>query len=252
MNRKNLALSAVILAKNEEPRIDACIRALDFADEVIVIDNGSSDRTGDIARKAGAKVIPFSHGDFSALRQFGKDESRGEWILYIDADETVTTALREEITGVVKNGAAGGPVAYFIQRDNRYLGHPWPTKDKMQRLFLKASLIRWEGKLHETAIVDGATGILENPLIHDTHRNLPEMVAKTNVWSDIEAKNRFDAGHPPVSWWRLFRVTITGFSQSFFGQGGWKAGTVGWIESIFQGYSMFVTYAKLWELQHKK
>jgi hypothetical protein len=78
------------------------------------------------------------------------------------------------------------------------------------------------------------------------------MVTKTNEWSLEEAKLRFDAGHPPVVGWRLIRVMITGFWRSFISQGGWKAGTVGWIESIYQGFSMFITYAKLWELQQKK
>jgi len=77
------------------------------------------------------------------------------------------------------------------------------------------------------------------------------MVAKTNEWSVVEARLRLDAHHPPVVWWRLVRVMITGFWESFVRNGGWRAGTVGFIESIYQGYSMFITYAKLWEMQVK-
>ncbi|MCX6791872.1 MAG: hypothetical protein NT149_02440, partial [Candidatus Gottesmanbacteria bacterium] len=73
-----------------------------------------------------------------------------------------------------------------------------------------------------------------------------------NEWSRLEANLRLDAHHPPVVWWRLLRVMTTGFSSSFFAQGGWRAGTMGWIESIYQGFSMFITYAKLWEVQQKQ
>jgi hypothetical protein len=75
------------------------------------------------------------------------------------------------------------------------------------------------------------------------------MVDKTNDWSIIEAKLRYDAFHPPVVWWRFLRVAYTGFADSFLTKGGWKAGLYGWIESIYQGYSMIITYAKLWEMQ---
>jgi hypothetical protein len=97
----------------------------------------------------------------------------------------------------------------------------------------------------------GLVGNLAGELKHDTHRSLEEMVAKTNEWSEIEAELRKSAHHPLISWWRLLRVTVTGFWNSFILQGGWRAGTVGWIESMYQGFSLFITYAKLWEMQEK-
>jgi len=116
-------------------------------------------------------------------------------------------------------------------------------------LFLKKKLICWKGILHETAYIDGVMGELQAPLIHNTHRTLAEMVIKTNEWSGYEARLRFDAHHPKMVWWRFLRVMMTGFNQSYFKEGGWRAGTVGWIESIYQAFSMFITYAKLWEMQ---
>ncbi len=113
----------------------------------------------------------------------------------------------------------------------------------------KSALMEWYGALHETARMKGAIGRLDAPLVHRTHRTLEEMVAKTNTWSKTEARLRYDANHPPVVWWRLLRVMTTAFWDSFIWQGGWKAGTVGWIESIYQAFSMFITYAKLWEKQ---
>lgn len=242
-------LSAVVIARNEEPRIGACLAALAFADERIVIDNGSTDRTAAIATASGARVVSQRTGDFSSLRNTGLKEARGTWILYIDADETVTPELQQAIMTAMESTGNDSPVGYFLRRQNHYLGHAWPTTDRMQRLFVRAKLIGWEGKVHETARIDGAVGELSPTLRHDTHRTIEEMVAKTNEWSAIEAKLRFDAGHPPVVWWRLFRVMLTGFWQSFIVGQGYRAGTAGWVEGLFQAFSMFVTYAKLWEMQ---
>jgi len=178
--------------------------------------------------------------------------------LYIDADESVSEQLRKEIEEAISHSReagsrfAGQPSAisgYEIRRKNYYLGHPWPEDEYLLRLMRKDALIGWHGVLHESARVKGAIGRLDGPLIHTTHRTLEEMVAKTNLWSETEAILRYNRRHPPVVWWRLARVMITAFWDSFIRQQGWRAGVAGWIESIYQAFSMFITYAKLWELQ---
>lgn len=255
--KKNIMLSVVVIAKNEEQRIGSCLDSVSFADEIVVVDNGSSDRTVAIAKEKKAAVItvPGVH-DFSALRTIGFQQSNGEWILYVDADEKVPEDLKKEILDVIRTSldtdGKDFPVCYFLKRRNFYLGREWPKKDRMQRLFYKKALISWEGVLHETARVKGSVAVLEHPLIHDTHRTLVEMTQKTNDWSTLEAKLRLESGHPNVVPWRLVRVMATGFWRSFVMDEGWKAGTVGWIESIYQSFSMFITYAKLWEMQEKQ
>lgn len=252
MNKTLTQISVIVLAKNEADRIGECLRSLAWADKLIVIDNGSSDATIKIAQKHKALVVASQANDFSKLRNLGKEVAKGNWLLYVDADERVTQSLRQEIESVIRDfNSATSPHGYFIKRKNFYLGHPWPYQDKMQRLFWKNSLLGWEGKLHETAIVDGEIGFLKEPLLHYTHRTLEEMVEKTNKWSVVEAKLRFEMNHPKVVWWRLVRVMWTGFFDSFIRQGGWRAGTVAWIESIYQAFSLFITYAKLWELQEQ-
>ncbi|MCX6793699.1 MAG: glycosyltransferase family 2 protein [Candidatus Gottesmanbacteria bacterium] len=242
-------LSAIIIAKNEEQRIAKCLESVAFANERIVVDNGSTDQTVQLAKEHGAKVFTVKEKDFSVLRELGLREATGTWVLYIDADEEVGEKLQKEIQHVIRSGSK---IGYFIKRNTYFLGRHWPYQDKVERLFLRDSLRGWHGTLHETPLYVGTIGALSNPLVHRTHRTLEEMVAKTNEWSRLEAKLRLDAHHPPVVWWRLLRVMITGFGRSFFTQGGWKAGTVGWIESVYQGFSMFITYAKLWEMQQKK
>ncbi|MBI4062457.1 glycosyltransferase family 2 protein [Candidatus Gottesmanbacteria bacterium] len=248
MNQNETTISTVIIAKNEEARIERCLNSLAWTDEILVIDNGSTDTTVTIAKRLGAKVLSAPGRDFSGLRNFGKEKARGEWIVYVDADEIIPQALSREILGKIKSK---DPVGFFIRRKNYYMGQLWPHQDKMQRLFLKSKLVGWYGAVHETAQVSGSMGTLAHPLEHDTHRTLEEMVEKTNEWSKTEAKLRFDMHHPAVIWWRLLRVMMSGFWQSYVREGGWRAGTVGLIESMYQGYSMFITYAKLWELQQK-
>ena len=95
-------------------------------------------------------------------------------------------------------------------------------------------------------------GMLEGYLLHYTHRDLKSMVEKTMEWSKVEAELRYKSGHPKITWWRFPRVMLTAFFDSYIRQGGWKAGAVGLIESMYQSFSIFVTYARLWEMQQEK
>lgn len=251
MNRKKPKLSIVIIARNEAPRIAACIGALRGMGEIIVIDNGSRDDTATVAKQATARVITVTEEGFATLRNHAMRFVTGDWVLYVDADEIVTPTLGQAMARGIADDAGSGVAGYELYRKNYYLGHPWPGGEWMLRLFRVAAFRGWEGELHETARVDGSVKRLDGELLHDTHRTLSEMVNKTNEWSETEATLRLVAHHPPMTWWRMIRVTLTGFLHSFFTLGGWRAGTVGWIESMYQGFSMFITYAKLWELQQK-
>lgn len=247
-----MQLSIIILAKNEAELIRQCISSakLLHPSEIIVIDDNSTDDTAVIAKSLGAQVIIHTKKDFAEVRNFALQKAGGEWIFYIDADEVVSDDLVQEVKSVLSQNV--DVIAYTITRHNYYLGKAWPKNEKILRLFKKDHLDKWFGELHETASVKGSAGKLHAPLYHYTHRNLSEMVANTVIWSDIEAKLRFDAKHPPVSWWVMPRVMLPTFIDYYFKQGGWKIGTVGLIESIYQAFSIFITYAKLWELQQSK
>jgi glycosyltransferase involved in cell wall biosynthesis len=245
-------LTGIVIAKNEEEMIGECLDSLAFCDQILVVDNASSDGTKEIAKQKGAKVISTKINNFSELRNLGLAKARSEYVLYIDADERVTDALYNEILSIVyKNDKTIS--AYRIPRKNYYFGnHPWPYIEKLERLFRKKSLKGWVGELHETPQVIGEVGELKSPILHYTHRNLEEMVNKTNVWSDVEARLRFEQHHPKMTWWRFPRVMFTAFWDSFVKQKGFQVGTIGLLESVYQTYSMFITYAKLWELQEVK
>jgi len=243
-------ITSIILVNNEEENIVSCIKKLSWTDEIVVVDNDSTDKTPEAAKKNGAVVITVKGKDFAKMRSMGAEKAHGKWLLYIDTDEEVSESLKKEILEIVKNfNESSNPHAYVLKRRNYYLGHLWPFSDGMIRLIYKSSLERWFGELHETAEIHGDVGVLENPLIHKTHKTLEDMLAQTNEWSEVEAELRLKQHHPKIVSWRLFRVMWTGFYGSYIIQEGFKAGTVGLIESVYQAFSMFTTYAKLWEMQ---
>ena len=240
-----MKLTAIILTRNEERNILKCLQALSFADEKIVIDNGSTDLTVKLAIKSNAKVLTFKGTDFSFARELGKKKAKNKWLLYIDADEIVTPRLASEIKKINPDGFSG----YKLLRKNYFFGTEFPITDQSIRLINKTGLISWQGKVHETPVIKGNIGILKNPLLHYTHTDISRMVEKTNLWSEIEAELRLENKHPEMVWWRFIRVMITAFIDSFITQKSYKKGTVGFIESVYQSFSMFITYAKLWEKQ---
>lgn len=245
-------ISVIIITKNNEDKIKDCLESVkNLPCKILVIDGGSTDKTVEIAKKYGARIIRQKGKGYSDWRNQGLKEAKGEWIFYLDSDERVTNELREEIKNVVNHGIS----AYAIPRKNIILGREmrhggwWP--DYVKRLFKKKALKEWKGDLHEEPIFSGEMGHLKNPLTHLKHDNLSEMVEKTNNWSEIEAKLLLDSGHPKMSWWRFFRIMKTEFFYRFFIKLGFLDGTTGIIYTVYQMWSRFITYAKLWEMQKK-
>lgn len=256
---KKFKLSIVIIARDEEQMVKDCLESAVWADELVLLDTGSSDKTIEIAKSYGAKIVlaESRERDFAAWHNQGKKEVENDWFFKLDADERITPALRAEIENLELriDNDNNNVVAYAIPRQNILLGRlmhfgGW-YPDYQIRLFKKEKLIRWEGKLHERPIFKGELGYLKNPLLHLAHRDLESMVEKTKNWSKIEAQLLFDAHHPPVTWWRILRIMATEFAHRFIGNQAWRDGTVGWIEGLFQVFNRFLIYARLWELQKK-
>ena len=247
-------ISIVIITRNEEKMIEDCLKSIgNWADEILIIDDASTDKTLDIVKKYGVRINPlFQKTIFSQLRNEGLEKATGDWIFYLDADERLTDNLKEEITKIINKPEF---FAYAIPRRNFYLGQEvrfgGASPDYVKRLFKKDKLYKWEGDLHEEPFFEGQLGYLKEPMIHLTHRDLSSMVEKTSEWSKIEAALLFEAEHPPVTWWRILRIMLTEFWQRGVKKQGWRDGIVGWIEIIFQMFSRFITYARLWEKQNQ-
>lgn len=246
-------LTVIILTRDDEDVISDAIKSVkEFAGEVIVIDANSIDGTAKIAEKLGALVIKHPFKDFSDQRNFGILHAKTDWVLYLDSDERITPEFADEVEKVVKNFAVDNGIGgFFINRKTYYFGKDWNFQDKVQRLFFREKFIEWVGVVHETPKIRGSFGQISNPILHFTHRNLSQMLGKTNKWSEYESRLRFDANHPPMEVWRFIRVMTTEFITSYIKNKGYKNGTYGLIEAMYQSFSIFITYSKLWELQQK-
>jgi glycosyltransferase involved in cell wall biosynthesis len=252
---KKVSLSAILIVKDEEAKIKDCLESVAWVDEIIIVDTGSKDATKLIAKKYTTKIYDISGGSYDSWRNYGLKKANGIWIFYIDADERVSDALRSEITQLIKSTNSKYN-AYAIPRKNIILGREmihggwWP--DYVKRLYKRKDLKYWKGKLHEEPVFDGEIGHLINPLIHKKHDKLFEMTNKTNSWSEIEAEMLFESGHPKMVWWRFVRIMLSELWDRLVVKKGFLDGVEGIIYSIYQMWSRFITYAKLWELQMKK
>jgi len=250
-------VSAIVIAKNAQEIIGDALESLKWANETIVVDTGSQDKTIEIAKKFGAKIFGIDGGSFSDWRNSGGKEASGDWLFYLDADERVTPLLRKEISSVVNPTSAivNPPVAYAIPRKNIILGQFmrwggwWP--DYVIRLFYKPRFSGWQGELHEEPRFQGQLGYLKNPLIHLKHDNFEDMVEKTNEWSEIEAKLMFEAQHPPMNAIRFFSAGFREFWLRMVRHLAFLDGSKGVMYALYQVYSRLISYAKLWEMQLK-
>lgn len=251
--KKNI--SAIIIAKDEERMLPDCLKSLGWVDEIVVINNGSIDKTAEIAKKYGAKVIDLPRLDepnFSQSRNRGLKEANCGWLFYIDADERVDDKLRDEILDVINDPKFS---AYAIPRRNFIFGrefkHTGQRPDYVKRLFQKNALSQWMGKLHEEPQFEGGLGHLKASFLHIKHENLSEMVEKTNSWSELEAELMFKANHPPMNVWRFMTAMSREFYLRMFRQMAFLDGPEGIIYAVYQVFSRFTSYAKLWEMQLK-
>lgn len=247
-------ISVILITQNEEEVLEDALKSLEgFADELIVVDSDSVDKTVEIARSYRAKVIKNKLASFSEQRNIGFENTKGNWIFYLDADERITSEFKKEALSKISSYNPHGKTAgFFVRRETYYFGEKWGFTDQVQRLFYREKFKEWYGVVHETPRVEGEFEVIHEPILHFTHRNLSQMIEKTNKWSDYEADLRHKAHHPEMTWWRFPRVMVAEFFRSYALGGGYKNGTKGLIESMYQAFSIFITYAKLWEIQNKR
>ena len=165
-----MTISVVVITKNEAGRIKACLESVKWADEIVVIDNGSSDFTLEIVKKYTDNILTFKNMDFSELRNKGMEKAIGDWVLYVDSDERVLESLKEELLKLVETEKT----AYAISRRNIIFGRevnygPY-KKDWVIRLLKKNNFETWFGKVHEQPKFIGKLGYTKNSLLHLTHR----------------------------------------------------------------------------------
>jgi glycosyltransferase involved in cell wall biosynthesis len=243
-----LKLSVVIISQNEETYIQRCIASVAWADEILVVDSGSTDRTPELARSLGAKVLHHPWQGYGPQKNWAFDRCRGEWILSLDADEVVTAGLAEEINRTLHQGPKHS--AYQILRRNyygdRFMHCWWP--DWQQRLFKKGQAGFETTPVHERLLVKGTTGKLSCYLEHRAVANLKEYLAKFNRYTDAEAVILKDLRRQKP--WKngfilqgMARPIKTFFEFYLFRQG-FRDGLPGFYISLFSAIYRFVAVVK--------
>lgn len=247
-------ISAVVLTKNEEKNIEACLASLSWCDEIVVIDDHSHDNTVTLAKKHGAKV--FSHdmkGDFSRQRNYGLEKATGEWVLFIDADERVSSALWYEIMEYTNNPLVSY-AGFFIKRTDimwrKELLHGETGGTKLLRLAKKDAGI-WEGPVHETWKVHGKTFLLEKPLLHYPHPTIAEFLQEINFYTDLRAKQLYKK-KTKVYWWSIIVYPKAKFVLNYIFRGGCLDGLAGLVFALMMSFHSFLVRSKLWLLWQKK
>lgn len=241
-------LSLIIITKNEEAAIERCIRsAADIADEIVVVDSGSTDRTVEIARGLGAKIIvPPDWLGYGPQKQRALDAATGEWVLSLDADEWIEADLAREIKNVLSDPAAAD--AYRMPRRNRFCGtivrHGgwWP--DYVLRLFRRNRARFSADRVHERVVTEGNTGTLKFPIEHNTIVSLEDAEAKTDRYGALAAQALIESGRGGSALVAKLRGAAA-FLRSYVLQFGFLDGVTGYRVARYQASYTYKKWARV-------
>lgn len=246
-------LSAVIITKNEEANIRRCLESVKFADEIIVVDSNSVDKTTAIASEFGAKVFTREWRGFGPAKQDGVNQAKGDWILSVDADEVVPKELASEIK--TKISSNNGYYGYFLNRKTMFLGrwmlHSGWYPDYVLRLFQKNSGKFDNAIIHEKVETKGQTGYLKTDLLHYSHPDLESYLEKLNRYTTLGAQEAFKSGKR-AGWAEIIFKPQAAFVKHYITGQGFRDGLEGLILSMLSSMAVLVKYAKIYVMQKKQ
>jgi glycosyltransferase involved in cell wall biosynthesis len=246
---KRATLSVVVVTLNEEDRIRACLESAAWADELIVVDAESRDKTATIARELTDHVFVRPWPGFAAQKNFGLDQARGDWILSLDADEVVSPALREEILAVL--GGRGEDTGYTVPRRNvfwdRWIRHGGLYPDRQVRLFRRGRGRFVERSVHESVRVEGRLGRLHGHLEHRSYRDVADFLERADRYSTLAADEWVRAGRPSRPLTDLVGRPLARFLGMYVARAGFLDGWRGFLLAVLYGYYVLMRSAKVWE-----
>ena len=243
-------LSVAIIARDAADQIEACLESVAWADEIVVSDSGSRDRTPEICRTHGARVFADEWLGFGRQKNRGLERAAGPWILSLDSDERVTPALRAEIEKLLADGTDRD--AFAVPRRNYFLGrwvrHGGWSPDYCLRLFRKGRARFSDRLVHEALEVpSGRIGRLHGALEHFTYSSISDYLERMDRYSALGAAQlRADGGRARFAD-LLVRPPLT-FLRMLLLRGGWRDGTLGVVLAGLYACSTLVKYARVWEL----
>ncbi len=244
-------ISVVITAYNEEKKLPDCLDSVSWAREVIVVDGTSTDKTADIAKKHGARVLRRPNNPMlNVNKNFGFSKATSGWILSLDADERVTPDLAREI-GQIISSSNTQIRWYWIPRKNiifgKWIKHGlwWP--DKQLRLFRRGEGKFKEKHVHEYITIDGPTADLEEAMVHYNYDHISQFLRKMDtLYTENEVNNLMETGYT-FAWYDAIRFPVSDFVKVYFAQKGYKDGLHGLVLALLQAMYSLVVFAKLWE-----
>ncbi len=257
-------ISAVVLTHNDQLTSERALNSLAWCDEIIVIDDQSTDQTVAIAKKFGAHIYERAlSDDFASQRNFGLEKTNHDWVLFVDSDEMVSKELSEEIQRVISVIPAREPgsarndndfVGYFFKRADslwgRVLKHGETNRVRLLRLAQKDAG-KWVRPVHEVWDVKGLVGELREPLLHFPHPNVAQFIEEINFYSTINAHYLFNQ-KIRAHGWHIIAYPLAKFFLNYVWYLGFLDGTAGAVVAFMMSFHSFLTRAKLWLLWHKK
>ena len=240
------SLSVAVIVRDEERDIRACLESVAWADEIVVLDSGSTDATVEIARSLGARVEVTDWPGFGAQKNRAIERCSGDWILSLDADERVAPPLHAAIERAIAD--PGEHAAFRMPRLSTYCGRQmrhggwWP--DYVTRLFRRGRARFSNDIVHERLVADGPTGTLAQPLLHDTYADLEEVIDKLNRYSSAGARRLSDAGIRG-SLTRAIGHGLWAFVRTYLVRAGFLDGREGLMLAISNAEETYYRYLKL-------
>ena len=251
-------LSVAIITLNAASQLEACLQSARFAEEIVVVDSGSTDGTQALAERHGARVIQQHWLGFGPQKQFAVEAARHDWVLCLDADERVTPALQTAIESALEIGqnsvsTAAAPHAYRFPRCNRFLGrylkHGEGYPDWSLRLFNRRHA-RWsDDAVHEKVVSDGKIGTLAGDLLHDSAESLSSYLTKQNRYTSLAADMALAAGKRS-SLGRVALSPLVRFIKFYFIRQGFRDGLPGFVHIAIGCFNSMIKYAKMLERQN--
>jgi len=247
-------ISALVITLNEIRHIETCLKSVSWADEMVVVDAGSTDGTVEAARRLGAVIFHRDWQGYVSQRRFALERASNDWVLFLDADETVTEALKNDIRKRLGKESCSG---YRINRLNHFTGKPvlhcgWHP-DWVLRCFNRRFADFPDVRIHEGIRVEGGVSELNGMLLHHSYDSIQDYILKMNRYTSLEVEDKLQRlSDKPIRWHDWILHPFSRFHRMFVVKKGYQDGKIGLLVSLLSSLYLFVLYAKMWEHQNGK
>jgi glycosyltransferase involved in cell wall biosynthesis len=249
------AISVVIIAKNEEKRIRPCLDSLkSFAAEIVVVDSGSEDRTMDLCRELGCRVLSRQFDGYGSQKQFAVDQAMNDWVLSIDADEVLTKELQEEISVLSEQKDLpfdAYKIPFYLVYLGRVMKHSGVGNEMHLRLFNRKKGRFTTSPVHEGIVTEGSTGKLKHRVLHYSYRDISHHLEKINIYTTRAAEGLLAKGKRYSSFSVAVKFPLS-FVTYYFVKGGILDGYPGFMWSWLAAFHSALKIAKTIELQTRQ